>query len=280
VGAGTVGLCLALVGFLHLTRGTAARHVRGVAADGVPIAVTEPEFPLVVTMMTGTWMALGNRVEVMLNGDGTMAVSPSNPSIDTPSRPEPLARAWHCDRQPHRWPGGFGIDDKWLGDGRSNGSWRETNVQFEGPAVRQLKPHSQPHGWKRPACCSRAVRRSRGSRTGHIGRIVVHLTDARQYAGRALLCPVDRPVVARRSTSPMRTFAPEVRCSLGRNSSILRWDTCRRRDHRQPMARFATSTPRHLGDHEFSAGTGRAVDSPLGQAIVSRNALSSRASTS
>jgi cardiolipin synthase len=37
------------------------------------------------------------------------------------------------------WTGGFGIDDKWLGDGRSNGAWRETNVRFEGPAVRQLQ---------------------------------------------------------------------------------------------------------------------------------------------
>ena len=37
------------------------------------------------------------------------------------------------------WTGGFGIDDKWLGDGVTNGSWRETNVRFEGPAVRQLQ---------------------------------------------------------------------------------------------------------------------------------------------
>lgn len=37
------------------------------------------------------------------------------------------------------WTGGFGIDDKWLGDGHTNGSWRETNVRFEGPAVRQLQ---------------------------------------------------------------------------------------------------------------------------------------------
>jgi cardiolipin synthase len=37
------------------------------------------------------------------------------------------------------WTGGFGIDDKWLGDGRTNGSWRETNVRFSGPAVRQLQ---------------------------------------------------------------------------------------------------------------------------------------------
>jgi len=37
------------------------------------------------------------------------------------------------------WTGGFGIDDKWLGDGRSNAGWRDTNVRFEGPAVRQLE---------------------------------------------------------------------------------------------------------------------------------------------
>jgi cardiolipin synthase len=37
------------------------------------------------------------------------------------------------------WTGGFGIDDKWLGDGHTNGAWRETNVRFEGPAVRQLQ---------------------------------------------------------------------------------------------------------------------------------------------
>jgi cardiolipin synthase len=37
------------------------------------------------------------------------------------------------------WTGGFGIDDKWLGDGRTSGSWRETNVRFEGPAIRQLQ---------------------------------------------------------------------------------------------------------------------------------------------
>jgi cardiolipin synthase len=37
------------------------------------------------------------------------------------------------------WTGGFGLDDKWLGDGRRPGEWRETNVRFEGPAVRQLE---------------------------------------------------------------------------------------------------------------------------------------------
>lgn len=37
------------------------------------------------------------------------------------------------------WTGGLGIDDKWLGSGRRLGEWRETNVRFEGPAVRQLQ---------------------------------------------------------------------------------------------------------------------------------------------
>jgi cardiolipin synthase len=64
-------LCLALIGFLHLTRGTAVRHVRGVSSDGIPIAVGEPEFPLMATMATGAWLASGNRVDVVLNGDGT-----------------------------------------------------------------------------------------------------------------------------------------------------------------------------------------------------------------
>ena len=37
------------------------------------------------------------------------------------------------------YTGGFGIDDPWLGDGRSPGQWRETNARFTGPAVVQLQ---------------------------------------------------------------------------------------------------------------------------------------------
>lgn len=37
------------------------------------------------------------------------------------------------------WTGGFGIDDKWFGDGRSPGQWRDSNVRFTGPAVSQLQ---------------------------------------------------------------------------------------------------------------------------------------------
>ena len=203
-------LCLALIGFLHLTRGTAVRHVRGVAADGAPISVSEPEFPLMATMATGAWLAPGNRVEVMLNGDGTyprlwedlrsaqrsitlqlyygapgrMADTLSEilrerakagvrvfvlydafGTVDIPANHRDELRAAGIVVEPFRpirlstlhlaqnrshvrgividsrvgWTGGFGIDDKWFGDGHSNGSWRETNVRFEGPAVRQLQ---------------------------------------------------------------------------------------------------------------------------------------------
>jgi len=37
------------------------------------------------------------------------------------------------------YTGGFGIDDKWYGDGRTKDEWRDTNVRFIGSAVRQLQ---------------------------------------------------------------------------------------------------------------------------------------------
>ena len=37
------------------------------------------------------------------------------------------------------YTGGFGLDDKWLGGGRTVGEWRETNVRFTGPAAFQLQ---------------------------------------------------------------------------------------------------------------------------------------------
>ena len=37
------------------------------------------------------------------------------------------------------YTGGFGIADYWLGDGRSEDQWRESNVRFEGPSVAQLQ---------------------------------------------------------------------------------------------------------------------------------------------
>lgn len=37
------------------------------------------------------------------------------------------------------YTGGFGIADYWLGDGRRDDQWRESNVRFEGPAVMELQ---------------------------------------------------------------------------------------------------------------------------------------------
>lgn len=36
------------------------------------------------------------------------------------------------------WTGGFGFDDKWLGEGRAGTGWRDTNVRMRGPTVLQL----------------------------------------------------------------------------------------------------------------------------------------------
>jgi cardiolipin synthase A/B len=202
-------LILAWIGFLHLTRGTAVRHVRGITSD-VPIGVGEPEFPVAVTMLTGASLAPGHRIEVMLDGDGTydrlwqdlrsarQAItlqlyygSPGRMArtlgeilreraaavvrvfllydafgtADIPAGEVEALRAAGVQVEPFRplglstlhlaqhrshvrgiivdgrigWTGGFGIDDKWFGDGLTNGAWRETNVRFEGPAVRQLQ---------------------------------------------------------------------------------------------------------------------------------------------
>ena len=37
------------------------------------------------------------------------------------------------------YTGGFGFDDQWLGDGRSEDHWRDVNVRITGPPVRQLQ---------------------------------------------------------------------------------------------------------------------------------------------
>jgi len=202
-------LAFALIGFLHVTRGTSVRQVRGVS-DGVPIGVSEPEFPLMAEMATGAALAPGNRVEVLQNGDGTygrlwtdlhsatqsitlqlyygapgrmadllgdiliarakagvrvLVLYDAFGTVDIPPANRDALRANGIVVQPFRpirlstlhlaqhrshvrgividdrigWTGGFGIDDKWFGDGRTNGSWRETNVRFEGPAVRQMQ---------------------------------------------------------------------------------------------------------------------------------------------
>jgi cardiolipin synthase len=204
-----VVLVAAVVGVLFITRGTAVHRVRGVAADGAPVAPGEPTFPLAVAVLTGASIVPGNRVELALNGNGTFprlwadlraaqrsitiqnyfaepgqvadtlaAILEERARADVkvyllydafgsnlpddyierlrsagvqvvPFRPLRFKNLWVIQNRSHvrgivvdgrlGWTGGFGIDDKWLGGGLRGGEWRETNVRFEGPAVRQLE---------------------------------------------------------------------------------------------------------------------------------------------
>jgi cardiolipin synthase len=43
--------------------------------------------------------------------------------------------------------GGYGVDDTWNGDGRTDGHWRETNVRLEGPIVQHLQEAFVEH-WR------------------------------------------------------------------------------------------------------------------------------------
>ena len=69
-------------------------------------------------------------------------------------------RLWHLERtnkRNHRrivvvdgrvgFTGGFGVDDTWNGDGRTDGHWRETNVRLEGPVVQNLQEAFVEH-WR------------------------------------------------------------------------------------------------------------------------------------
>lgn len=64
-------LVVAVIGLLFITRGTAVQRVRGVGADGTPVAPAESTFAVAVAVLTGTVILPGNRVELALDGDGT-----------------------------------------------------------------------------------------------------------------------------------------------------------------------------------------------------------------
>jgi cardiolipin synthase len=202
-------LLAAIVGVLFITRGTAVHRVRGVGADGAPVAPAESTFALSVAVLTGAVLLPGNRVELALNGDDTFPrlwadlraaqrsitiqnyFAGSGRVADTLAsileeraragvkvyllydafgsdltdeylerlrsagvravafRPLRFKNLWVIQNRSHirgivvdhrlGWTGGFGIDDKWLGGGLRVGEWRETNVRFEGSAVRQLE---------------------------------------------------------------------------------------------------------------------------------------------
>ena len=203
-------LLAAAIGLRFITRGTAVRRVRRVDSAGDAVSPSDPSFPTLVGLLTGSPLVAGNRVELALDGNGTFErlwndFASATRSITIqfyyggpgrvadrlhevlaeraaagvrvallfdafgssalprayweslraagvravsfrPLRPRNL---WLVQNRAHvrgividgrvGWTGGFGIDDKWLGDGHTDAGWRETNVRFEGPAVHQLQ---------------------------------------------------------------------------------------------------------------------------------------------
>ena len=117
--------------------------MRGAVADSLMRIITERA-------------SQGVRVYVLYDAFGTERISDNDRAVlqqagvlVVPFRPLSLGNLWVIQNRSHvrgivvdgrvGWTGGFGIDDKWLGDGVTDLAWRETNVRFEGPAVRQLQ---------------------------------------------------------------------------------------------------------------------------------------------
>ena len=208
VAALVVAVPFALIGFLHATRGTPIRRVRGShRADGTP-PMSDPRFCKTIELLTDTVLVPGHSVEILTCGDETyprlwadlrsaresitlqmyyckpgrvademkeivceraragVKVLFLHDAFGSQSLPKEYfdqmkaAGAEVCAFRPLRWydlhkayarshirvvvvdgriayTGGFGLDDKWLGNGRVKGSWRDTNVRFTGPAVLQ-----------------------------------------------------------------------------------------------------------------------------------------------
>jgi cardiolipin synthase A/B len=207
---GVIVVLLALVGVLTMTRGTPVRMVLALGDRDGPPMVTDSLFTRTMELYTGLHIEPGNRVEELLNGNGTyprlwrdLATAQRTITVQMyyalPSRvadtlqkylmerarakvrvlflldafgSQNLKEKWRdslraagvelatlrklrwyslhnaSDRSHVRavvvdgrvgYTGGFGLADYWLGDGRHEDQWRESNVRFEGPAVAQLQ---------------------------------------------------------------------------------------------------------------------------------------------
>lgn len=64
-------LAMVLVGVLSLTRGATVRTVIAEGDRGGPPQVSDPLFPRSIELFTGTHIEPGNRLEILLNGEGT-----------------------------------------------------------------------------------------------------------------------------------------------------------------------------------------------------------------
>ena len=90
------------------------------------------------------------RIDADLRGDPASALLGWQQAVDSePTRMSSLRALEKAYARSHirvvvidgriGYTGGFGMDDKWLGSGRSEDEWRDTNVRFTGPAVNQLQ---------------------------------------------------------------------------------------------------------------------------------------------
>lgn len=64
-------LVLALIGILSVTHDTPVRSVIAEGDKGGPPAIDDPLFARTMELFTGTHIASGNKVQILLNGDGT-----------------------------------------------------------------------------------------------------------------------------------------------------------------------------------------------------------------
>ncbi|MFN2567591.1 MAG: phosphatidylserine/phosphatidylglycerophosphate/cardiolipin synthase family protein [Gemmatimonadaceae bacterium] len=207
---GALLVLFAMAGLLTMTRGTPVRMVLALGDRDGPPAITDSLFARTMELYTGVHIEPGNRVEELLNGNGTypllwrdlaaarqtitvqMYYALPSTVADTLQKylmqraranvrvlllldafgSQNLKEEWRdslraagvqvatlrklhwyslhnaSDRSHVRavvvdgrigYTGGFGLADYWLGDGRRDGQWRETNVRFEGPAVAHLQ---------------------------------------------------------------------------------------------------------------------------------------------
>ena len=205
-----IAVILALIGILSVTRDTPVTSVIAEGDREGPPSVTDPLFAQTIELFSRTHVEAGNRVEILLNGNGTypslwrdIASAQRTVTVqlyycqpgavaDTMAKylserarakvrvlllldafgAGPLKDEWIDGLKaagvevvylrPLKWytlhktanrshvrsivvdgrvgyTGGFGLADYWLGDGHSEGQWRETNVRFEGPTVAALQ---------------------------------------------------------------------------------------------------------------------------------------------
>lgn len=205
-----IALILALIGILSVTRDTPVTSVIAEGDREGPPTVTDPLFAQTIELFTKTHIDPGNKVEILLNGDGTyppmwrdLAAAQRTITVqlyycqpgavaDTMAKylserarakvrvlllldafgAGPLKDEWIdglkaagvevVHLRPLKWytlhktanrshvraividgrigyTGGFGLADYWLGDGHTDGQWRESNVRFEGPTVASLQ---------------------------------------------------------------------------------------------------------------------------------------------